>query len=76
MFPTVPDNFILDAMEDHSEAFTSMVAPRAEEDPVASMLKRLPGFELPTLPETNMETQKGPYKDYSPLKGGPYGFPC
>ena len=29
-----------------------------------------------TLPETNMETQKGPYKDYSPFKGGLYGFPC
>ena len=29
-----------------------------------------------TLPETNMETQKGPYKDYSPLKGGLYGCPC
>ena len=29
-----------------------------------------------TLPETNMETQKGPYKDYSPSKGGLYGFPC
>ena len=28
-----------------------------------------------TLPETNMETQKGPYKDYSPFKGGLYGFP-
>ena len=23
-----------------------------------------------TLPETNMETQKGPYKDYSPFEGG------
>ena len=30
----------------------------------------------PTLPETNMETQKGPYKDYSPSKRGLYGFPC
>ena len=29
-----------------------------------------------TLPETNMETQKGPYKDYSPFKKGLYGFPC
>ena len=29
-----------------------------------------------TLPETNMETQKGPDKDYSPFKGGLYGFPC
>ena len=29
-----------------------------------------------TLPETNMETQKGPYKDYSPFKGGLHGFPC
>ena len=29
-----------------------------------------------TLPGTNMETQKGPYKDYSPFKGGLYGFPC
>ena len=29
-----------------------------------------------TLPETNMETQKGPNKDYSPFKGGLYGFPC
>ena len=27
------------------------------------------------LPETNMETQKGPYKDYSPSKRGLYGFP-
>ena len=23
-----------------------------------------------TLPETNMETQKGPYEDYSPFKKG------
>ena len=30
----------------------------------------------PTLPETNMETQKEPYKDYSPSKRGLYGFPC
>ena len=29
-----------------------------------------------TLLETNMETQKGPYKDYSPSKMGLYGFPC
>ena len=29
-----------------------------------------------TLPETNIETQKGSYKDYSPFKGGLYGFPC
>ena len=27
-----------------------------------------------TLPETNMEIQKGPYKDYSPLKRGYMGF--
>ena len=29
-----------------------------------------------TLPETNMETQKGPYKDYSPSKRVLYRFPC
>ena len=29
-----------------------------------------------TLPETNMETQKGPYKDYSPSETGLYGSPC
>ena len=29
-----------------------------------------------TLPETNMETQKGPCKDYSPSTRGLYGFPC
>ena len=29
-----------------------------------------------TLPETNMETQKGPHKDYSPSKRVLYGFPC
>ena len=29
-----------------------------------------------TLLETNMETQKGLYKDYSPSKRGLYGFPC
>ena len=29
-----------------------------------------------TLLETNMETHKGPYKDYSPFKMGLYGFPC
>ena len=28
-----------------------------------------------TLPSTNMEAQKGPCKDYSPFKGGLYGFP-
>ena len=29
-----------------------------------------------TLPETNMETPKGSQKEYSPSKGGLYGFPC
>ena len=29
-----------------------------------------------TLPETNMETHKGPCKDYSPSTRGLYGFPC
>ena len=29
-----------------------------------------------TLPETNMETPKGPNKDYSPSKKGLDGFPC
>ena len=29
-----------------------------------------------TLLETNMETQKGLYKDYSPSKRGLYEFPC
>ena len=27
-----------------------------------------------TLPETNMETQKGPYEDYSPSKRGYMSF--
>ena len=27
-------------------------------------------FAMATLPETNMATQKGPYKDYSPFKKG------
>ena len=31
---------------------------------------------LYTLTETNMETQKGPSKEYSPSKRGLYGFPC
>ena len=29
-----------------------------------------------TLPQTNMETPKRPYKDYSLPKRGLYGFPC
>ena len=29
-----------------------------------------------TLLGTNMETPKGPYKDYSPSNMGLYGFPC
>ena len=29
-----------------------------------------------TLPETNMETQKGPYKDYSPSKIWLHGSTC
>ena len=29
-----------------------------------------------TLPATNMETQKGPDKDYSPSKRVLHGFPC
>ena len=33
-------------------------------------------YHLYTLPETNMETPKGPYKDCSPCKRGLYGFPC
>ena len=32
--------------------------------------------ECVTLPETNMETQKGPDKDYSPSKMGLYGLAC
>ena len=33
------------------------------------------GFVWATLAETNMETQKGPYKDYSPFKKAGYiGF--
>ena len=36
---------------------------------------RLRAGKILTLPETNMETQKGPYKDYSPSKRGLYGFP-
>ena len=34
------------------------------------------GSRQSTLPETNMETQKGPYTDYSPSKRGLHGFPC
>ena len=34
------------------------------------------GLARVTLPETNMETKKGPYKDYSPSKRVLYGFPC
>ena len=33
-------------------------------------------LHLHSLPESNMETQKGPFKDSSPLKMGLYGFPC
>ena len=33
------------------------------------------GFRA-TLPETNMETQKEPDKDYSPSKRVLFGFPC
>ena len=33
-------------------------------------------LETTTLPETNMDTHKGPYEDYSPSKRGLYGFPC
>ena len=40
------------------------------------MLEKRPNIWNPTLLETNMETQKGPYKDYSPSKRGLYGFPC
>ena len=29
-----------------------------------------------TLPETNMETQKEPYKEYIPPTKELYGFPC
>ena len=32
--------------------------------------------KLGTPPETNMETQKSPYKDYSPSKRGLHRFPC
>ena len=35
-----------------------------------------PGTLRNTLLETNMETQKGPCKDYSPSKLELYGFPC
>ena len=35
-----------------------------------------PKVTIVTLPETNMETQKGPYKDYVPFKGELSGFPC
>ena len=33
-------------------------------------------YDVFTLPETNMETQKGPCKDYSSFKKGLHGFPC
>ena len=47
------------------------LGPRAQE------VTRGLGLKLwGTLPETNMETPKGPYKDYSPSKRGLYGFPC
>ena len=39
-------------------------------------LSGIPGFEVITLAETNMETQNGPYKDYSPSKRGLHRFPC
>ena len=39
-------------------------------------LRNILGSPSPTLPETNMEAQKGPSKDYSPAKRGLYGFPC
>ena len=35
-------------------------------------LRRIHGGLCGTLLETNMETQKGPYKDYSPSKMGPF----
>ena len=34
------------------------------------------GYVRVTLLGTNLETHKGPYKDYSPSKMGLYGFPC
>ena len=37
------------------------------DDKVSGLGHGAQGF---TLPETNMETQKGPYKDYSPFKKG------
>ena len=40
----------------------------------SSVPARIP--RCPTLLGTNMETQKGPHKDYSPFKRGLYGFPC
>ena len=33
-------------------------------------------LDFATLSEANMETQKGPKKDYSPSKRVLYGFPC
>ena len=30
----------------------------------------------PILPETDIETKQGSCKDYSPFKGGLYGFGC
>ena len=44
--------------------------------PPQTMKRKEFGLMLHTLLETNMETQKGPYKDYSPSKMGLYGFPC
>ena len=45
-------------------------------DPQAKHEMQIGYTGIYTLPETNMETQKGPCKDYSPFKGGLYGFPC
>ena len=39
-------------------------------------MKRADDTRNPTLPETNMETRKGPNEDYTPSKRVPHGFPC
>ena len=60
-------------MRDYTDQSTMYTLPSAQ------LGLQLIGARLrfgPTLPETNMETQKGPYKDYSSSKRGLYGFPC
>ena len=43
---------------------------------ICQALNPTPKTQNPTLPQSNMEAEKGPYIDYYPFKRGLFQLPC